>query len=108
MEVKVLKKHLRDGLKKSFTHHAVCLAIRDAVKQQHGIPDFKSLIIPFLGYAWLNGAVWELPLPVLEYIVAVDNGTEKEEAVFEIEDFPPDGFFEWKINRRKPKDGCPA
>lgn len=108
MEVPVKKKHIKRGLVKSFTHHTVCLAIRDAVKEQFGVPDFKILLLPYSGYGFLDGAVWEIPVGVLTYIADIDGGKEEEEAIFEIEDFPPDGFFDWKIKRGKPNDGRSA
>lgn len=93
MKVTVTEEDLASGLTRSYTHDAVCKAIRRAVNKKFKLTHNYQILIPCQDYVFIDKALVELPEQAMRLIKQLDNSPKEARPIsFELPD-PPEDFF---------------
>lgn len=93
MKITVTEDDLSSGLTRSFTHDAVCRALRRAFNKRFKVDHSYNIIIPCRDHAFINKHIVELPEQAQNLIKLLDNKPKEAKPVsFEIPD-PPEDLF---------------
>lgn len=99
LQVEITEVHLKKGLRKSYTHDPVCLAIKDAVKKQFKV-ECRSVQIFSQDYGFLNDAIFDLPEQVRTLMKLFDSNKPVMPITFELRDLPEDLFSRGNTKRK--------
>lgn len=98
MKVHINEEWIRRGVRKSHTHDPACMAIKHAIKVTFRTETY-NVIIQDLDYIFINGAIFDMPIELVEFCKAWDRKRLVTPITFDLE--IPEDFFLYNPTPRK-------